>query len=79
MSQGPVTNITPLLGAPDEISVTFQGDALDVLRDLRRRLEVESEQEVVLRAVQLLVSSVGADIVLRRGNDSEVIRLWRKS
>ncbi len=79
MSQGPVTSITKLSGAPDEVTVTFQADALALLRDLKRQLSVESEQAVVLLAVQLLASSAGAEIVLRRGNDSEVIRLWQTS
>jgi hypothetical protein len=75
----PVTSISPLTGKPDEVVVVFRGDeALTVLRDLQRRLGVETEQEVVLRGVQLLVSAVGKDIVLRQGNHSEVIRLWQE-
>ena len=73
----PVTRITPLQSTPDQVTVTFSGDeALQVLRDLQRRLAAESPEEVVLRGVQLLVSAVDKEVLLRRGNHTEVVRLW---
>jgi hypothetical protein len=75
--QKPVTSISPLSGAEDDVTVTFQGDALGVLRDMRDRLGVADEQAVVLKAIELLLSTVGKEVLLREGKRTEVIRLWQ--
>ncbi len=73
----PVSSLTPLPSQPEEVTVTFTGDALEVLRKLRDELGVETEQDAVLQGVRLLVSAVGKEVLLRQGNKSEVLRLWK--
>ncbi len=77
MPNPPVSSLTPLPSQPDEVTVTFTGDALEVLRNLRDELGVETEQDAVLQGVRLLVSAVGKEVLLRQGNKSEVLRLWK--
>ena len=76
MAPKPVRSIERLSGEEESVTVTFTGDALRVLRNLQTELKVANEEEVVLRGVQLLLSAVGKEVVLRDSNRSELIRLW---
>jgi len=75
----PVTTLGPLNPEDDNVVVAFQGQALQALRDLQTRLSgVSNEQDVVLRGVQLLLSAVDKEVLLRQGDRTEVIRLWKR-
>jgi hypothetical protein len=75
---GPITRLAPLSGQEDSVEVVFQGEALQTLRELQRRMGVENEQAVVLQGVSLLLSAVDKEVLLRDGSRTEVIRLWRQ-
>lgn len=48
-----------------EASLTFSGEAGEVIRELMSRLGVDSPNDVVLRAITLLVSAQGKEVLLR--------------
>lgn len=48
-----------------QASLTFSGEAGEIMRELMSKLEVDSPNEVVLRAITLLVSAQGKEILLR--------------
>jgi hypothetical protein len=47
------------------VSITFSGEAGAIIADLMIGLEVDSPNDVVLRAIALLVSAQGKEILLR--------------
>src|SRR5215471_14351735 len=48
-----------------QASLTFSGEAGRVMGELMTRLEVDSPNEVVLRAIALLISAQGKEILLK--------------
>jgi hypothetical protein len=48
-----------------QASLTFSGEASAVMAELMTSLEVDSPNEVLLRAIALLVSAQGKEILLR--------------
>lgn len=52
-------------GKTYQVSLTFSGDASQQIGDLMARLHTDDINEVVKRAIALLVSAKGKDILLR--------------
>lgn len=63
----PVTNLDKYKpsGKTYEVSLKFSGEAGASMRDLMEKLEVDNPNEVALRAIALLLSAQGKDILLR--------------
>jgi hypothetical protein len=70
--------VGPLQSEEEKVQVGLEGQALQAVRDLQERLGVEDEEAVVQRGIELLLSAVGKDVLLRDGSRTEVVRLWSK-
>jgi hypothetical protein len=73
----PITGFGTLQVGEEKVEVTFQGAAVEPLRMLKKRLGVETEQEVVRIGVEVLLSAVDKEVLLRQDNRTEVVQLWR--
>ena len=52
-------------GKPFQVSLTFSGDANTAMRKLMTNLGVDSPNEVAKRAIALLLSAQGKEVLLR--------------
>lgn len=60
------------------VTVRFEGDAYDTLTKLKQDLGVSDEEAVVRKAVALLVTAQGKEVLLRSGGQTQSVRLWAR-
>lgn len=72
-----VTEVDEPLGTdPLGVTVRFEGSAYDTLTSLKAELGVTDEEAVVRKAVALLVTCRGKEVLLRSGGQTQSVRLW---
>lgn len=74
-----VTNLDETLETESlGVTVRFEGDAYDTLTRLKNELGVSDEEAVVRKAVALLITAQGKEVLLRSGGQTQSVRLWAR-
>lgn len=73
-----VSGLAKVPGEPLAAKVTFDGDAFEALQRLQGKMGLESPEDVVVKAVEILLAAEDKEILVRSGTRSEVLQVWRR-